>query len=201
MKAAETMTHYVTGDTIKSLREKKHYTQRQMADLLGVSDKAVSKWETARGLPDVTLLEPLAGALGVSVAELLSGECVTNCNRSCNLLRGKLYVCLVCGNVIHSVGEGAFSCCGVMLPQLEAEQTDGAHAIRVERIENDWHVTMEHPMTKRHSTSFLAYVATGRSQMVKLYPEQMAETRFPMMGPGVLYACCNHYALFQTRIK
>lgn len=195
------MTHYVTGDTIKSLREKKHYTQRQMAELLGVSDKAVSKWETARGLPDVTLLEPLAGALGVSVAELLSGECVSNCNRSGNLPRGKFYVCPVCGNVIHSMGEGAFSCCGVLLPPLEAEEPDEAHAIHVERIENDWYVTVEHPMSKQHYISFLAYVTTGRTQTVKLYPEQAVETRFPMMGAGVLYACCNRHGLFQIRIK
>ena len=47
------MIQYVTGTTIKFLREKKGYTQRQLADLLTVSDKAVSKWETQRGLPDI----------------------------------------------------------------------------------------------------------------------------------------------------
>lgn len=195
------MTHYVTGDAIKALREKKQYTQKQLADLLGVSDKAVSKWETGRGLPDISLLEPLSGALGVSVAELLSGECVTNRNRSGNLLREKFYVCPVCGNVIRATGEGAFSCCGVTLPPLEAEEPDEAHALHVERVENDWYVTAEHPMTKRHSLSFLAYVTTGRTQFVKLYPEQMAEARFPMMGSGVLYAYCNQHGLFQVRIK
>lgn len=195
------MTHYVTGDTIRSLREKRNYTQKQLADLLAVSDKAVSKWETGRGLPDVSLLEPLSGALGVSVAELLSGECVSNRNRSANLLRGKFYVCPVCGNVIHAAGEGAFSCCGVTLPPLEAEEPDAAHAIRIERVENDWYVTADHSMTKQHFLSFFAYVTTGRMQMVKLYPEQMAETRFPMMGSGVLYAYCNQHGLFQVRIK
>ena len=84
------MTHYVTGSTIKALREKKNYTQKQLADRLAVSDKTISKWETAKGLPDITLLEPLAKELGVSVAELLSGECITNRNRAGNMLRTKV---------------------------------------------------------------------------------------------------------------
>ena len=65
------MNNYVTGSTIKSLREKKNYTQKQLADILCVSDKAISKWETGKGLPDIFLLEPIAKALGVSVAELI----------------------------------------------------------------------------------------------------------------------------------
>ena len=56
------MDHYVTGGVIRALREKKKLTQSALADRTGVSDKAVSKWETGRGLPDITLLEPLAAA-------------------------------------------------------------------------------------------------------------------------------------------
>lgn len=195
------MAHYVTGDTVRTLREKKGYTQKRLAQMLCVSDKAVSKWETGRGLPDIALLEPLAGALSVSVAELISGECVTNRNRAGNLLRGKFYVCPVCGNVIYSTGEGAFHCCGVPLPPLEAEEPDEEHAVRVERVENDWYVTVDHPMTKGHYISFFAYVTTGRVQMIKLYPEQAAEARFSLMGDGVLYAYCNRHGLFQIRIR
>ena len=69
------MQNYVTGEVIRSLREKRRLTQRDLAQRLNVSDKTISKWETGRGLPDITLLEPLAGALGVSVTELLSGDC------------------------------------------------------------------------------------------------------------------------------
>ena len=61
------MNNYVTGGTIKSLREKRNLTQAELADKIGVSSKTVSKWETAKGLPDITLLQPLAAALGVSV--------------------------------------------------------------------------------------------------------------------------------------
>ena len=49
-------------------------TQRQLAEQLSVSDKAVSKWETGRGLPDVLLMPPLCAALGITVNDLLSGE-------------------------------------------------------------------------------------------------------------------------------
>ena len=118
------MEHYVTGAAIRALREKKGCTQKQLADQLSVSDKTVSKWETGRGLPDITLLEPLARALSVSVAGLLSGDCAVNRNRSGNMQRGHFYVCPVCGNFLFALGEGAYSCCGITLPPLEAEEPD-----------------------------------------------------------------------------
>ena len=67
------MEAFVTGTTIKKLREEKRITQGEWAEMIGVSDKAVSKWETGRGLPDISLLEPLSRALGISVAELFAG--------------------------------------------------------------------------------------------------------------------------------
>jgi DNA-binding XRE family transcriptional regulator/desulfoferrodoxin (superoxide reductase-like protein) len=191
---------YVTGNMIKTLRENKGYTQKQLSEILSVSDKTVSKWETARGLPDITLIEPLAKALGVSVAELLAGECAVNRNRAGNMLRSCFYVCPVCGNVIHSTGSGAFSCCGISLPVLEAEECDKDHAIGVETIESDYYVTIEHPMDKQHYISFFAYVTGGRVQLAKLYPEQDAQTRFPMSGHGIIYAYCNRNGLFKKNI-
>ena len=70
------MNQYVTGAVIKELREKNNVTQLQLADKLGVSDKTISKWETGKGYPDITLLDPIANALSVSVAELISGNTV-----------------------------------------------------------------------------------------------------------------------------
>ena len=115
------MASYISGASIRALRERAGMTQRRLADRLGITDKAVSKWETDRGLPDITLVEPLACALGVSVAELLSGEQIVNANRAGNLLRAKFYVCPLCGNVIHATGEASISCCGIALPVLEVE--------------------------------------------------------------------------------
>ena len=123
------MDTYVTGITIKNLREKKGFTQTDLADILGVSSKAISKWETAKGLPDISLIEPLANALSVSVMELMTGNTVINKNISSNILRSKFYVCPVCNNIIRTVGDAVISCCGITLPPLEAEETDNNHRI------------------------------------------------------------------------
>ena len=194
------MINYVTGTAIRSLREKKGYTQKQLADRISVSDKAVSKWETGRGLPDLALLEPLGAALGVSVAELLSGECVTNRNRAGNPLRGRFYVCPVCGNVIHAMGEGSFHCCGVALPPLEAEVPDETHELTAEDVDGEYYVSLAHPMEKGHFISFLALVGPSRLEIVKLYPEQEAAARFSKRGGGILYACCNRHGLFCRKL-
>lgn len=63
-----------TGAFIAQLRKEKTYTQKELAQRLNVSDKAISRWETGKGFPDTSLLKPLSDALGVSVGELLSGE-------------------------------------------------------------------------------------------------------------------------------
>lgn len=196
------MINYVTGGTIKALREKKGYTQKQLSELLVVSDKTISKWETGKGLPDISLIEPLSAALGVSVAELLSGEYVVNRNRSGNLKKSCLYVCPLCGNVIHAVGNATICCCGISLPALTGEEAVETHDFTVEQIEYDYYVTMDHPMTRDHYISFFAYVTANRVQMVKLYPEQNAEARFPIVGRGgVLYAYCNQHGLFYRKIS
>ena len=194
------MDCYVTGGAIKRLRENKGITQQQLAEKIGVSIKAVSKWETAKGLPDITLIEPLAGALGVSVAELMSGERVVNSNVSANMLRARLYVCPVCGNVIHSMGEAVISCCGINLPPLDAEECDDEHTISVERVEDEHFITVNHEMTKSHFVSFIAYATTDRLQLVKLYPEGNAETRLQLRGRGYLYVYCNKHGLMKKRV-
>ena len=194
------MNIYVTSAAVRRLREGKNLTQQALADKIGVSCKGVSKWETGRGLPDISLLEPLAQALGVSVMELMSGETVSNRNVSCNMLRTKLYVCPVCGNVIHCAGEAVVSCCGITLPPLEAEEPDGEHLFSLERVEDEEFLSIRHPMTKEHFISFIAYATSDRFQLVKFYPEGNAETRLRLQGRGVLYAYCNRHGLYRRRI-
>lgn len=195
------MGRYVTAEIIKSLREGKRLTQRELASAVGVTDKAVSKWESGRGLPDISLIDALAQALGVSVAELLTGDVRENANRAGNMMRSKFYVCPICGNVVHAMGEGSFSCCGVQLMPQEAEDADGddAHRVHVERIENDWYLTLDHPMTKQHYLSFAAYVTSDTVSLKKLYPEQSPEVRFPMRSSGLLYVFCNQHGLFRLK--
>ena len=191
------MNTYVTGTTIRNLREDRRMNQAELAETLGVSSKTVSKWETAKGLPDITLLKPLAQALGISVIELMNGEHITNRNVSGNLRRCKFYVCPICGNIIHSTGNAVVSCCGVTLPPLEAEDADDDHAVTVEQVEDEQFVTVRHPMTKEHFISFVAYVTCDRVQLVKFYPEGEAQTRLQMRGLGTLYYYCNRHGLYK----
>ena len=194
------MDAYVTGSTIKQLREARKLTQAELAAKIDVSHKTVSKWETGKGLPDISLLTPLSAALGVSVLELMSGDAVRNRNRSANLLRTKFYVCPICGNIIHAVGEVVVSCCGVALPPLEAEAPDQDHHLSVEEVEDEHYVTLAHPMTKTHYISFLAYVTSDRVQLVKLYPEGSDACRFPLRQGGYLYWYCNRHGLLVQRV-
>ena len=194
------MNTYVTGSTIKQLREKRNLTQAELAERIGVSSKTISKWETAKGLPDISLLQPLAQALGISVLELMNGEHIINRNVSANMLRCKFYVCPICGNAIHSLGSTVVSCCGITLPALEAEETDDDHAITIENVEDEHFVTVHHPMTKAHYISFIAFVTSDRIQMVKLYPEGNAETRLQLRGKGHLYYYCNQHGLFKKKV-
>lgn len=194
------MNIYITGATIKKLREAKKLTQLQLAEEIGVTAKAVSKWETAKGLPDISLIEPLSQALGVSVMELMSGETVINRNASSNLMLSKFYVCPVCGNVIHTTGEAVISCCGITLPPLEAEETDESHTVSIENVEDEKFITAEHEMSKKHFISFMAYVTTDKIQLVKLYPEGNAETRMQFRGRGYLYIYCNKHGLMKKRV-
>ena len=194
------MNSYITGAVVRSLREAKGMTQAELAARIHVSAKAVSKWETGKGFPDVSLLEPLAAALGISVIELLSGCTVRNRNMSANMFRSPLYVCPVCGNVIRAAGEAVVSCCGITLPPLEAEEPDAEHRIRAEIVEDEYFVSVQHPMEKEHYISFLMAVSDRESRFVKLYPEENAEARFRISGAKVFYAYCNRHGLFRLSV-
>ena len=190
------MNNYVTGVVIKRLRENKKMTQEELAQKIFVTSKAVSKWETGKGFPDIGLLESLGKALDVSVIELLSGEDITNLNKSCNMVKGKFYVCPVCGNVVQTSGEAVISCCGITLPPLEAERADENHELKIKTVEDEYFVTINHPMTKEHYISFVAAASSDDMQMVKLYPEGSAEARFKIRGVRRIFFYCNRDGLF-----
>ena len=193
------MDHYITAAAIRSLRESRGMTQQALADKIGVSSKTISKWETARGLPDISLLQPLSQALGVSLPELLNGEHIINRNTCANLLRSKFYVCPLCGNILCSTGDALISCCGIQLPPLEAEEADEEHSITVEAVEDEHFIRISHPMTKEHFISFAAFVTCDRVQLVKFYPEGNAEARMQLRGRGTLYFYCNRHGLFRMK--
>jgi len=110
------------------------------------------------------------------------------------------YICPVCGNVIMSVGQGAFSCCGISLPAAEAEKCDENHTIKVESTDDGYGVFVEHEMNKKHYISFIAYVTSDTCEVIKLYPEQDAEVHFMRKGHGMMFAYCNKHGLFRILI-
>ena len=174
------MDNYITGSLIKKLRENNHLTQEELADRVCVSSKAISKWETGRGFPGVD---------------------ITNKNRSSDMKKCKFYVCPVCGNAIQATGEAVMICCGIILPPLEAEEDDCEHPIGIEIVEDEYYVTVDHPMTKTHYISFLAAVSDQTVQFTKLYPEGDAATRFKINRVERIYAYCNRHGLFGLDLR
>lgn len=194
------MNQYVTGTVIKELREKCKLTQAELATKLNVSDKTISKWETAKGYPDISLLEPIAKIFGISITELISGNAVSNVNVSANVMRSKFYVCPVCGNIIQSMGEAVIHCHGVLLMPCQAEETDENHKIFIERVEDEYYVRVEHDMKKEHYISFIAGLSTDKIQMIKLYPEGNAEARIKINGVKKILFYCNRDGLFSIDV-
>ncbi len=194
------MEQCLTGALIKELRKKSNMTQVELAGKLSVSDKTVSKWETGKGFPDVSLLEPIAKAFNISVTELMSGTKIDNINISANMMRSKFYVCPMCGNVIHCMGESAINCHGYMLAPLKAEETDENHMIFIEKVEDDYYIQIDHEMTKKHYISFIAALSEDKVQIVKLYPEGSAEARFEIRGAKKVLFYCNKDGFFSIDI-
>ena len=195
------MNQYVTGALIRRLREERGLTQLQLGEKVNVSDKTVSKWETGKGYPDISLIEALSSALGVSVIELFAGADVVNGNRHANMLKMRFYVCPVCGNIIRSVGDAVVSCCGIMLPALEAEEPDAEHVLSVEEVEDEYYVTAEHDMSKDHYISFIAAVRDDGCEFVKLYPESASGARFKISRVKYFLYYCNRHGLYKVMAR
>lgn len=195
------MNAQIIGNIISELREEKCMTQAQLAQRLNVSDKAISKWETGRGYPDISLVEQLADALGVSIIELFSGEDIVNTNKSFNMMRLKFHVCPICGNIITSTGEAVVSCCGIVLPPLEPEAEDDKHHLVLEKVEDEYYVTIPHEMSKKHYISFMAAIKDDGYEIKKLYAEGNAEARFKISRTKYLLYYCNLHVLFKVRVK
>ena len=153
-----------------------------------------------KGYPDISLLEPIAKVFGVSIAELISGNTVENINISANMLRSKFYVCPVCGNTIHSMGEAVIHCHGILLKPCHAEETDENHMIFIEKIEDEYYIRIEHDMTKQHYISFIAALSSDKIQMIKLYPEGNAEARVKINGTKRIIFYCNRDGLFYINV-
>lgn len=188
------------GALIARLRAERGLTQKALAAQLGVGDKAVSKWETGRGLPDPAVLPQLARALGAELGGLLAGGLPETKFDGGNMKRVQFYVCPGCGNVLTATGGGELSCCGRRLEPLAAREMDETHRPTVDPVEDELYLTFDHPMDKGHALRFVAWANVERLILVKLYPEQSAALRLPQVRGGTLYVCCGQDGLWKQRL-
>ena len=188
------------GELILRLRKERGMTQKQLAGRLGISDKTVSKWERGGGCPDVSLLADLSGVLGVDLTALLRGDLSPAEKPGGNMKKATYYVCPVCGGITMTTGEAELSCCGRKLEALTPRKAAEHEKLRVEKVEDEWFITADHPMTKEHYIAFLALAAGDRVQLVRQYPEWDLQVRFPARGRGTLLWFCTEHGLFYQYI-
>lgn len=187
------------GKFLSDLRKAKGLTQKQVAEIIGVVPKTVSKWETGNGFPDVSTLSLLADIYEVSERVLLDGSITKNKVDVGNIKRTKFYVCQHCGSTMYGTGESSVVCCGKPVEQLKPQKADESHIINVLEIENDYFIEFNHQMTKDHYINFVAFVGYDRMLLVRMYPEQNPTVRFPKMYRGKLYYYCNKDGLFEHK--
>ncbi len=184
------------GKLILSLRKENRMTQKELADAMNISDKTISKWERGLGCPDVSLLRELSEILGVNIERILLGNLEPNDADGGNMKKIKFYVCSNCGNILTATGETEVSCCGRKLVPLVPKPADEIHKLTIEEVEDDFYITFTHEMSKKHYISFIAYINCDRVLLIRLYPEQNGEVRFPKMYGGKIYFCCNQHGLW-----
>lgn len=188
------------GLIIQALRKGKGLTQRQLAEQLCVTDKAVSKWERGLGCPDLSILPQLTEILGVDLRSLLQGALEKEAVLGGNMKKVAFYVCPDCGNILTATGNAQISCCGIMLKPLEDVNSEGKHMLSVEESDGEWYVTCPHAMDKGHHISFVAFVTGDKLFMFKQYAEQDLQVRMRRYGKGKLYFYCNTHGLYSQSI-
>ena len=189
------------GRLIYSLRKENNMTQLQLARLLNVSDKAVSKWERGLGRPDLSLLPQLSKVFNVDIEKLLSGQLDTNKTLAGNMRKTQFYVCPVCGNIITAMADVNITCCGKKLTALPLQKADETQYLDIEKIENEYFVSSYHPMERQHYISFVALLSADGVILRKLYPQWDLQCRLPFVRRARLVWYCTQHGLFYQEIK
>ncbi len=189
------------GQVILQLRKEKGLTQQQVADILRISNKTVSKWECGLGCPDVSLWQELSELLGADILKILEGELKQNKLNIGKIDQVQFYVCPICRNILISTGKADITCCSRVLQPQVAQRLPDEMEISIERMDADFYITFQHEMTKEHFIAFVAFAKNDQVVLNRLYPEQTAATRMPHMGHGNLYLYCVSHGLYVHRTK
>ncbi|SDA15780.1 Helix-turn-helix [Ruminococcus sp. YE71] len=195
------MDQIKTGALIRALRLRNNMTQKQLAERLNVSDKAVSKWECANGCPDISMLTELAEVFGTDVQTLLSGGADCNESEVGNMNKLRFYICKDCGNIITASSDASITCCGNRLTAAEPRRAEDGEKLRVENIGGELYVTSDHEMTKEHYISFVAYQSDSCLMMFRQYPEWAMQARLPLFRTGRLVWYCNRCGLLYGDLR
>lgn len=189
-----------TGRLIRKFRQEKNLTQKQIAEILNVSDKTVSKWETGNGLPDISILSEIACLFGTDIQTLLNGNLNENESECGNMKKLKFYVCPDCGNIITSTADTGIVCCGKKLLPPEMKKADDK-TISAEYQDGEWHITTDHPMTKEHYISFVAYLNDSTVMIFRQYPEWQVNLHIPCATAGRLVWYCSKCGLIYQDLR
>ena len=188
-----------TGELIRTFRNEKKLTQKQLAERLNVSDKAVSKWERGHGCPDISILSELAEILGIDIGVLLSGSIESKESEKGNMKKLKFYVCPKCGNIITATSDASITCCGSKLTASELRKAEEKEKLNVEDIGDELYIHSEHEMTKEHYISFVAYVRDNSVTVFKQYPEWNIQITMPVYRSGrFVWYCTKHGMMYQN---
>ena len=164
-----------TGSLIRSLRIKKGLTQKELAHMICVTDKAVCKWEKGRGCPNITLISQLSKVLEVDIQSILQGYLDKNKKIGENMNHLKFYKCPTCGNLVTSIKSVELSCCGNKLSPVSAQtRSDPEYQPVIQEFDGQYSIKFNHPMTKSDYISQVIVVRYDQIMTVNLYAESEA---------------------------
>lgn len=190
-----------TGNLIRSLRIKKGLTQKELAHMICVTDKAVCKWEKGRGCPNITLISQLSKVLEVDIQSILQGYLDKNKKIGENMNHLKFYKCPTCGNLVTSIKSVELSCCGNKLSPVSAQtRSDPEYQPVIQEFDGQYTIKFNHPMTKSNYISQVIVVRYDQIMTVNLYAESEAIITIPQVRGIRLFVITNKSELIAVTV-
>ena len=190
-----------TGSLIRSLRIKKGLTQKELAHMICVTDKAVCKWEKGRGCPNITLISQLSKVLEVDIQSILQGYLDKNKKIGENMNHLKFYKCPTCGNLVTSIKSVELSCCGNKLSPVSAQtRSEPEYQPVIQEFDGQYSIKFNHPMTKSNYISQVIVVRYDQIMTVNLYAESEAIITIPQVRGIRIFVITNKSELIAVTV-
>ena len=190
-----------TGSLIRSLRIKKGLTQKELAQMICVTNKAVCKWEKGRDCPNITLISQLSKVLEVDIQSILQGYLDKNKKIGENMNHLKFYKCPTCGNLVTSIKSVELSCCGNKLSPVSAQtRSEPEYQPVIQEFDGQYSIKFNHPMTKSDYISQVIVVRYDQIMTVNLYAESEAIITIPQVRGIRLFVITNKSELIAVTV-